>query len=901
MWPWSAPRSRDTIQLENAVSTISQEYLLEFTSEYGIPESLHPELPGPEEPIVEFSEGKVGVYTKCSNNSYANANVELFSLISASNPVKVKTGTLPRAAHEVPLLTDTASRVIDMEDTVMALGSSGTPSVVEKSPLDFADEDPPQVINLRGEEATTEVIPESSLEKEVAAMGPVVNKRCRKRRNEGVGSNAPPKVLRKDYAASRPAQSTRGEKSIVIIGLNAGSTFSMPTTHDVPAAAKSVSDPDPLSDAKPQPHPERDPEADAKYVTALHAIKDLKSLYPEVRDPKDPWSFKEETLLEDAIAANISRIEKKKKCRVVSRTHGVGSAHHARSDGVLVSVPTVALKVLPSCCRMLLLRIHTTAGVDVNAASVQDTPITDAEATKVSVPRKKRDVIIQDPEETTTVTVQPKNMAGYKMDYFKGMSYDEIRPLFEKHYNYNQAFLNEVNEGVKVPKKEIVPDDDDYDVYTDATPLASKVPIIDYKIHTERNRPYFKIIKADRNHILFLSFSTMLKNFDREDLKSLWNIVRERFAKTQPNNYSDDFLLNTLKIMFEKPNVKANVWKDQKGKYGLAKVKRWKLSESCGVHCLTLSTIQIFLLVERMYPLTHFTLEKMINDVRLKVEDEGEMSLELLRLASPKTPTEIRQFLSLAGYYQRFIEGFSKIAKSMMKLTQKGIKFDWGEKEENAFQLIKQKLCCAPILALSEGSEDFVVYCDASHKVMTIDLNIPKQILEAQIEALKPENFKKEDVGGMIRKDLPKKKFGTVRGWNLVFKQQELVTMLRRLKIRDHARVSQVEPTIPEWKWDNITMDFITKLPKLPQGFDTIWMIVDRLTKSAHFLPIRENDPLDKLVRLYLNRIVARHEIPVSIICDRDGRFTSNFWRSFQKALGTYISMSTAYHPKTDG
>ncbi|GJV40764.1 putative reverse transcriptase domain-containing protein [Tanacetum coccineum] len=84
--------------------------------------------------------------------------------------------------------------------------------------------------------------------------------------------------------------------------------------------------------------------------------------------------------------------------------------------------------------------------------------------------------------------------------------------------------------------------------------------------------------------------------------------------------------------------------------------------------------------------------------------------------ASPKTPTEIRQFLGLAGYYRRFIERFSKIAKSMTKLTQKGIKFDWGEKEEDAFQLIKQKLCSAPILALPEGSEDFVVYCDASHK-----------------------------------------------------------------------------------------------------------------------------------------------------------------------------------------
>ncbi|GKD49011.1 putative reverse transcriptase domain-containing protein, partial [Tanacetum coccineum] len=83
--------------------------------------------------------------------------------------------------------------------------------------------------------------------------------------------------------------------------------------------------------------------------------------------------------------------------------------------------------------------------------------------------------------------------------------------------------------------------------------------------------------------------------------------------------------------------------------------------------------------------------------------------------ASPKSPIEIRQFLGLAGYYRRFIEGFSKIAKSMTKLTQKNVKFDWGEKEEAAFQLIKQKLCSTPILALRKGSANFIVYCDVSH------------------------------------------------------------------------------------------------------------------------------------------------------------------------------------------
>ncbi|GJU29974.1 putative reverse transcriptase domain-containing protein [Tanacetum coccineum] len=96
-------------------------------------------------------------------------------------------------------------------------------------------------------------------------------------------------------------------------------------------------------------------------------------------------------------------------------------------------------------------------------------------------------------------------------------------------------------------------------------------------------------------------------------------------------------------------------------------------------------------------------------------------------------------------------------------------------------------------------------------------------------------------------------------------------------------------------------MDFVTKLPKTSQGYDTIWVIVDRLTKSAIFTPMRETDPLDKLARLYLKEVVTRHGIPVSIICDRDPRFASNFWRSLQNALGTNLDMSTAYHPQTDG
>nr|GEY47931.1 hypothetical protein [Tanacetum cinerariifolium] len=286
-------------------------------------------------------------------------------------------------------------------------------------------------------------------------------------------------------------------------------------------------------------------------------------------------------------------------------------------------------------------------------------------------------------------------------------------------------------------------------------------------------------------------------------------------------------------------------------------------------------------------------------------------------LGTTKTLTEIRQFLGLAGYYQRFIEGFLKIAKSMTKLTQRGIKFDWGEKKENAFKLIKQKLCSGPILALSEGSKDFVVYCDASHKVLGAVL-----MQREKIETLKPENLEKEDVGGMIRKDITKEilepradgtmclngrswlpcdgdlrsvimheshksKYSIHLGSDKMYQDMKKLYWWPNMKANiatyvskcltcarvkaEHQRPSGllVQPVIPEWKWDNITMDFITKLPKSSQGFDTIWVIVDRHIKLAHFLPIKENDPLDKLSSLYLNRIVARHGLPVSIICDQ--------------------------------
>ncbi|GJZ73008.1 putative reverse transcriptase domain-containing protein [Tanacetum coccineum] len=105
---------------------------------------------------------------------------------------------------------------------------------------------------------------------------------------------------------------------------------------------------------------------------------------------------------------------------------------------------------------------------------------------------------------------------------------------------------------------------------------------------------------------------------------------------------------------------------------------------------------------------------------------------------------------------------------------------------------------------------------------------------------------------------------------------------------------------ILEWKWEKITMDFITKLPRTSSGHDVIWVIIDRLTKSAHFLAIHEDYQMERFASLYTNEIVARHGVPVSIISNRDSRFTSRFWQSLQKALGTQLDMSTFYHPQTD-
>ncbi|GJS85560.1 putative reverse transcriptase domain-containing protein [Tanacetum coccineum] len=186
----------------------------------------------------------------------------------------------------------------------------------------------------------------------------------------------------------------------------------------------------------------------------------------------------------------------------------------------------------------------------------------------------------------------------------------------------------------------------------------------------------------------------------------------------------------------------------------------------------------------------------------------------------------------------------------MTKLTQKKVKFDWGDKQEAIFQLLKEKLCSAPILALPDKADNFIVYCDASHKGLGSD---------------------------KMYQDMKKLYWWPNMKANIATYVSKCLTCLKVKAEHQKPSGLLVQPEIPQWKWDNITMDFITKLPKTSSGYDSIWVIVDHFTKSAHFLPMEETDSMERLTRLYMKEVVMRHGILVSIIYDRDSRFTSNF------------------------
>ncbi|KAD3641324.1 hypothetical protein E3N88_30548 [Mikania micrantha] len=456
---------------------------------------------------------------------------------------------------------------------------------------------------------------------------------------------------------------------------------------------------------------------------------------------------------------------------------------------------------------------------------------------------------------------------------------------------------------------------------------------------------------------------------------------------------------------------------------------------------------------------------------------------------TPTSVTEIRSFLGLAGYYRRFVEGFSKIVLPLTQLLRKGVKYSWNDEREKNFQELKKRLVSAPILSLPSGTGGYQIYSDASKKglgcvlmqhgkviayasrqLKPYEVNYPTHDLElaAVIFALKIwrhylygdscdiftdhkslkyiftqkelnmrqrrwlELLKDYDANiqyhpgkaNVVADALSRKSSGMLSSLKL---QREIINDLERMNIgfqvgnsdgylakiqiesdlisrikeaqkedgelwaitenleigkqsefridengviwcgkrlcvpdnaalresllseahsspfsihpgstkmyRDlrqhfwwngmkedvaryvshcltcqqvkieHQRASGLlQPLdIPLWKWDDISMDFVTGLPKTFRKNDAIWVIVDRLSKSAHFLPIQQGHSVSKLSEIFTQEIVRLHGTPVSIISDRDPRFTSHFWKGLQSAWGTRLRFSTAFHPQTDG
>ncbi|GJW76443.1 putative reverse transcriptase domain-containing protein [Tanacetum coccineum] len=315
----------------------------------------------------------------------------------------------------------------------------------------------------------------------------------------------------------------------------------------------------------------------------------------------------------------------------------------------------------------------------------------------------------------------------------------------------------------------------------------------------------------------------------------------------------------------------------------------------------------------------------------------------------PTTVTEVRSFLGLAGYYRRFVEGFSRLALPLTQLMRKGEKFVWRMSIRRVLGIERRLV----LLRYDSSSERLdVELCVRGSggywASMRIESNLMLQIKEAQrddgelwaivqnVEDGKHTEFSVDDDGVVWFEDrlcvpndqaLREKVMTEAHSspftihpgstkmyrdlkqyfwWNGM--KQDVATFVskcmtcQQVKIEHQRASGLLQPLeIPMWKWDEISMDFVTGLPTTQKRHDAIWVVVDRLTKSAHFLPIRKNYGISKLAEIFRQEIVRLHGTPTSIVSDRDPKFTSRFWKGLQKAWGTRLKFSTAFHPQTDG
>ncbi|GJT53211.1 putative reverse transcriptase domain-containing protein [Tanacetum coccineum] len=256
---------------------------------------------------------------------------------------------------------------------------------------------------------------------------------------------------------------------------------------------------------------------------------------------------------------------------------------------------------------------------------------------------------------------------------------------------------------------------------------------------------------------------------------------------------------------------------------------------------------------------------------------------------SPTTPAEVRQFLGLVGYYRKFIKGFSKIAKPLTKLTQKNKNYIWGEEQESAFQLLKQKLCEAPILALPEGNNDFIVYCDASLQGLGAVLMQREKVIAYASRQLKPheENYTTHDL-----------KLGAVifalKIWRHYLYGTKCTVFTNHKSLQHILR--QKELNMRQRRWLELLADYDCEICYYPRKAN---VVADALSREKQVKPLRVR-------ALILTEISSRHCCHLNHL-RIEGQIQKQFhkdqiWLShLQNALGTQLDMSTAYHPETDG